>query len=185
LNQQELATQIVARARQAGYEIPVEVVTRGLLPAFEGATAAEIKRGGKVTLQGFGTFERRERKARVARNPRSGEAIKVKATKIPAFKVSAPLKIYVAGGKSTSTRAPAWMGMTATPRGRAAATSATRATSSSGRGTSATRTRTSSSKSGSGRGPGPVKRSARAASSTPSSSSRSSRSSGSRQSRRS
>ena len=177
MNQKELAQQIVARAKVAGYEIPLEVVTRGLLPAFEGATAAEIKRGGKVTLQGFGTFERRDRKARVARNPRSGEAIKVKATKIPAFKVSAPLKTYVAGGKPPTTRAPAWMQMTAAPRGRAAAVTSTRSTTSS-RGTSATRARSSSSKSGSSRvqGPGPVRRSSRAGTTSSTPSSRSSRS---------
>ena len=44
-----------------------------------------VKTGEKVTLPGFGTFERRARGARVARNPRTGEEIKIRATKVPAF----------------------------------------------------------------------------------------------------
>ena len=39
---------------------------------------AEVTRGGRVSLVGFGTFERRERPARTARNPRTGESVKVK-----------------------------------------------------------------------------------------------------------
>jgi DNA-binding protein HU-beta len=156
VNQTELAQQIVARARQAGYEVSLEEVQRGFLPAFEGVTAAAIKKGDRVTLPGFGTFERRDRKARTARNPRTGAALKVKATKIPAFKVSAPLKIYVAGGKPASTRAPAWMGMTAAPRGRAATSAGLggRAATTS-RSAASTRSRSASTP----KGPGPVKRS--------------------------
>lgn len=45
-----------------------------------------VKRGEKVTLTGFGTFERRERAARTGRNPQTGEQIKVAASKSPAFK---------------------------------------------------------------------------------------------------
>lgn len=51
-----------------------------------------LKKGDKVTLIGFGTFEVRERAARTGRNPRTGEEIKIKATKIPAFKAGKKLK---------------------------------------------------------------------------------------------
>ena len=44
-----------------------------------------LKKGEKVQLIGFGTFESRKRPARVARNPRTGEEIKVKASKAPAL----------------------------------------------------------------------------------------------------
>ena len=51
-----------------------------------------LKKGDKVQLIGFGTFEVRKRTARVAKNPRTGEAVKVPATKAPAFKAGAALK---------------------------------------------------------------------------------------------
>ena len=44
-----------------------------------------IKKGQKVTLVGFGTFSLTKRKARMGRNPRTGEAIKIKASKSPKF----------------------------------------------------------------------------------------------------
>lgn len=57
----------------------------------------QVKKGERVSLPGFGTFERRNRAARTARNPRTGEEIKVKATKVPAFKPGATFKDYVSG----------------------------------------------------------------------------------------
>ena len=58
---------------------------------------AQVKKGERVSLPGFGTFERRNRSARTARNPRTGEEIKVAATKVPAFKPGANFKDTVAG----------------------------------------------------------------------------------------
>lgn len=55
--------------------------------------------GDKVTLPGFGTFEKRERPARTARNPQTGEAVKVKKTSVPAFKAGSGFKSYVAMSK--------------------------------------------------------------------------------------
>ena len=57
----------------------------------------QVKSGNKVTIPGFGTFERRSRSARTARNPRTGEPIKVKASKVPAFKAGAGFKSFVSG----------------------------------------------------------------------------------------
>jgi DNA-binding protein HU-beta len=57
----------------------------------------QVKKGERVSLPGFGTFERRNRAARTARNPRTGEEIKVKATKVPAFKPGAGFKETVSG----------------------------------------------------------------------------------------
>ncbi len=59
----------------------------------------QVKKGEKVTVPGFGTFSRRQRSARTARNPRTGEEVKVKATKVPAFKPGAGFKDFVAGVK--------------------------------------------------------------------------------------
>jgi len=57
-----------------------------------------LKKGDTVALVGFGTFEVRKRAARAGRNPSTGEAIKIKASKAPAFKVGAKLKAAVNGG---------------------------------------------------------------------------------------
>jgi DNA-binding protein HU-beta len=57
----------------------------------------QVKRGERVSLPGFGTFERRNRSARTARNPRTGEEIKVPATKVPAFKPGSGFKDFVSG----------------------------------------------------------------------------------------
>ena len=51
-----------------------------------------LKAGEKVQLVGFGTFESKERPARVARNPRTGEEIKIDASKTASFKVGKALK---------------------------------------------------------------------------------------------
>ncbi|MEJ5190040.1 MAG: HU family DNA-binding protein [Breznakiellaceae bacterium] len=58
-----------------------------------------LKKGEKVTLVGFGTWEIRKRKARKGVNPRTGEPIKIKASKAVAFKPGASLKAAVAGKK--------------------------------------------------------------------------------------
>ena len=51
-----------------------------------------LKKGDKVQLVGFGTFETRERAAREGRNPQSGEKIKIAATTSPVFKAGKALK---------------------------------------------------------------------------------------------
>ena len=51
-----------------------------------------LKAGDTISLVGFGTFSVRKRAARTGRNPRTGEAIKIKASKVPAFKAGKGLK---------------------------------------------------------------------------------------------
>ena len=67
------------------------------------AVLAEIQtavtKGDKVAITGFGVFEKRVRAARTARNPRTGEAVKVKKTSVPAFRAGASFKDQVASGK--------------------------------------------------------------------------------------
>ena len=58
---------------------------------FETITA-ELVKGEKVQISGFGIFEVKEREARVGRNPRTKEAIEIPASKAPAFKASKTLK---------------------------------------------------------------------------------------------
>ena len=57
-----------------------------------GLIAKELLSGGKVAISGFGTFEARERKARIGRNPHTGAALDIPATRAPAFKAGKPLK---------------------------------------------------------------------------------------------
>ena len=60
-------------------------------------TVAEtLAAGEKVQLVGFGTFETREREARTAKNPRTGETVEVAASRVPAFKAGKALKDAVA-----------------------------------------------------------------------------------------
>ena len=68
------------------------------LDAVLAAVGEHVARGEKVSLAGFGTFERVDRDARTARNPATGETIDVAATKVIKFKPASALKATVAGG---------------------------------------------------------------------------------------
>jgi len=57
-----------------------------------GAITEALKSGDQVTVVGFGTFLVRQREARAGRNPRTGETIQIKASKVPAFKAGKALK---------------------------------------------------------------------------------------------
>jgi len=57
--------------------------------------SSTLEKGGKVALSGFGIFEVRERAARTGRNPRTGQALKIKAAKVPAFRAGAKLKAAI------------------------------------------------------------------------------------------
>lgn len=62
------------------------------LDAMIGAVKATLKKGGTVTLVGFGTFAVTTRAARMGRNPRTNEAIKIKKAKVPKFRPGKALK---------------------------------------------------------------------------------------------
>lgn len=61
-----------------------------------GIIAKALKVGDRVQITGFGTFEAKSRKARTGRNPRTGETIKIAATKTPAFRAGKGLKDGIA-----------------------------------------------------------------------------------------
>ena len=63
--------------------------------AFTETVAEELKNGEKIQLVGFGTFEVAERPAREGRNPRTGETMKIAASKSPKFKAGKALKDVV------------------------------------------------------------------------------------------
>lgn len=95
------------------------------------AVLAEIQqavtKGDKVAITGFGVFEKRVRGARTARNPRTGEAVKVKKTSVPAFRAGAGFRDMVASGKAPKAT-PAKKTTTATASATKAASATKKAT---------------------------------------------------------
>lgn len=89
MNKTELVAAVAAKA-----EISKKDADKAVAAVIDAVTDA-LKSGDKIQLIGFGTFEVRERAAKEARNPRTGETIKVPATKVPAFKAGAALKAAV------------------------------------------------------------------------------------------
>lgn len=90
---------------------------------------AAVTKGDKVAITGFGVFEKRVRAARTARNPRTGESVKVKKTSVPAFRAGASFKDQVASGKvprataaAKKTAGPAKKAATKASSGRATKT---------------------------------------------------------------
>ena len=76
--------------------------------------------GEKVSITGFGVFEKVHRSARMVRNPRTGERKRAKATAVPRFRAGSDLKAYVSGAKKVP-KAPAKKATTKATNGSAAA----------------------------------------------------------------
>lgn len=76
-----------------------KVASAEVVDAILGAIKGALKKGDKVTLVGFGTFEVAKRAARDGINPRTGKKIKIKASKVPRFKAGKALKEAVNKGK--------------------------------------------------------------------------------------
>jgi DNA-binding protein HU-beta len=95
----------------------IDVLTEKLGSDRRSATAAvenvvdtivrAVHKGDSVTITGFGVFEQRRRAARVARNPRTGETVKVKPTSVPAFRPGAQFKAVVSGAQRLPAEGPA------------------------------------------------------------------------------
>lgn len=79
MNKAELVDAIVKKTGETKRK------TEGYLDAFVETVMEEVAKGGKVSVVGFGSFERRHREARMGRNPRSGEPIQIAAKDYPAF----------------------------------------------------------------------------------------------------
>jgi DNA-binding protein HU-beta len=89
-----------------------------------------VNKGEKVNITGFGVFEKRARAARTARNPRTGETVKVKKTNVPAFRPGTGFKDVVSGAKKlpkVAASKPATARSTAGTTTRAAAATRTTA----------------------------------------------------------
>lgn len=86
MNKSELADAVAAKTNGSKSEAQANV------DAVLASITSALQSGEKVALTGFGTFEVRNRAARTARNPQTGETINVKASKAPAFKAGKSLK---------------------------------------------------------------------------------------------
>ena len=89
MNKTEL---VAAIAEKAGLS---KKDAEGAVKAFTDTVAEQLKAGEKIQLVGFGTFEVAERAARTGKNPQTGEAIKIPASKAPKFKAGKALKDVV------------------------------------------------------------------------------------------
>jgi DNA-binding protein HU-beta len=101
--------------------------------AFLDTVYRTVQKGEKVALTGFGVFEKRDRAARTARNPATGEKVRVKKTSVPAFRAGQEFKNVVNGSKKLPKVAPAKAAAKTTPtkttttRGTATKTAAAKA----------------------------------------------------------
>jgi len=86
MNKNELITAMAGKAGMSKKD------TEKVLRAFEETVSEELVKGGKVQLVGFGTFDVADRAAREGRNPQTGAAMPIAASKAPRFKVGKALK---------------------------------------------------------------------------------------------
>ena len=92
MNKQEL---VAAVAQRLGVTKARAAEITELFFAPSGLIASELRRGAKVAIAGFGSFEGRERAAREGRDPRSGAARTIKASTVPAIRAGKALKELV------------------------------------------------------------------------------------------
>ena len=98
MNKKELIDAVAEKADVTKKD--AEAVIKAALETITESLAA----GEKVQLIGFGTFDVRTRAARTGKNPRTGEAVKIKASKVPTFKAGAALKNAVNTKKKASKK---------------------------------------------------------------------------------
>ncbi len=90
MNKTELVAAVAAKAELSKKD--AEKALNAVIAEIEGA----LKKGDKVQLVGFGSFEVREKAARKGRNPRTNEIINIPASKCPAFKAGQGFKDFIA-----------------------------------------------------------------------------------------
>ena len=89
MNKEELVKEISKKSKVS------QKMAGDVLAAILDAVSKAVAKGNKVTLVGFGTFERRARAARTGRNPQTGAKIKIAAKKVPAFSAGKKFKEIV------------------------------------------------------------------------------------------
>lgn len=97
MNKAELVEQLAQRTGASLRETRVMVDAIFDPDPNVGLIAGQLVQGQKVAISGFGTFEARSRKARIGRNPHTGESLEIPASRAPAFKAGKPLKETLRG----------------------------------------------------------------------------------------
>lgn len=88
MNKQELIKKLMGKTKAPVTHADMERIVNGFMDEIKAAVAS----GDTVPLVGFGTFESRKRDARTARNPQTGEMIRIEAKTVPAFKAGKAFK---------------------------------------------------------------------------------------------
>lgn len=86
MNKQEFVSELSDKTGVAKKDIDA------VLKAMPEIVTSVLKKGEKIQLVGFGTFEAGKRAARTGRNPQTGEKIKIPASKVPKFKISPAIR---------------------------------------------------------------------------------------------
>lgn len=89
MNREELISQMAHDAKTT------KVVARASLDSLLDSILKTLKKGGRVSLVGFGTFSTSKRNARMGRNPKTGAALEIKAKRVARFKAGKELAVHV------------------------------------------------------------------------------------------
>lgn len=89
MNREELISQMAQDAKTT------KVTARTALDSFLNSVTKTLKKGGRISLVGFGTFSTSKRNARSGRNPKTGETIQIKAKRVARFKPGKELSVTV------------------------------------------------------------------------------------------
>lgn len=86
MNKQDLVEFV--HGKMGGTKVAAEEIVNGLIDSI----VSTLKKGGEVSIAGLGIFSVKARAARMARNPKTGEQVKVAATRVPKFRAAKALK---------------------------------------------------------------------------------------------
>lgn len=98
-----LRSELIAKLTDENPDLRADDLERVVSVILDEITEA-LARGDRVELRGFGAFSVRQRKARMGRNPRTGEAVKVEAKSVPFFRPGKELRARVNGGEDPESR---------------------------------------------------------------------------------
>jgi len=98
-----LRSELIAKLAEENRDLRAEDLER-VVGVILDETSKALQRGDRVELRGFGAFSVRHRKARVGRNPRTGETVHVDAKSVPFFRPGKELRARVNGGEDPESR---------------------------------------------------------------------------------
>lgn len=98
-----LRSELIAKLTDENPDLRADDLER-VVGVILGEITEALARGDRVELRGFGAFSVRQRKARMGRNPRTGEAVEVEAKSVPFFRPGKELRARVNGGEDPESR---------------------------------------------------------------------------------